>query len=436
MIKKLIESALLLFIILLLGTGIYKAYQLIRLGKSIQEEETHLASIHKIDYGLFNMEAWKEKALGVFSQRLREFEISGDAYSEVETELRNYLKGIYRDYFVSGKLFDQLFEDAEKNKTVPPLLLNMFKKNLPEQIQNLNIETYIPSMAKRLAGELKKKEPKIKEVLKSELDNILVDKKDTTITDKRLELANTYQLASIEELDNLLKQSILLNKQTFKKEAITLILFVIASILLAVVLYFLFKKMSYLVGILSAASIVLLYCGINLPMIVLDARLNAFSFQLFGQQLSFEEQTIFFQSKSILDVTQNLLDGKTIDLKIVGVMVLCFSVVFPIIKLILSGFYLALPALQKNRIIKGMIFHLGKWSMADVFVVALFMAYVGFYGLINTQLESIEKNRSGFAVETVNYTHLDYGAVFFTFYCILSIVIGVILAYNHKRQEV
>ncbi|HMP31750.1 MAG TPA: paraquat-inducible protein A, partial [Saprospiraceae bacterium] len=154
----------------------------------------------------------------------------------------------------------------------------------------------------------------------------------------------------------------------------------------------------------------------------------AFTFELFGQPLSFDQQTLFYQSKSILDVTQNLLEGKTIDLKIVGMMVLCFSVVFPVIKLSLSGLYLAIPHFQKNKLIRAMIFHLGKWSMADVFVVALFMAYVGFYGLITSQLDNIENNKNGFAIETLNFTHLEFGAYFFTLYCMLSIVIGVILA--------
>lgn len=38
--------------------------------------------------------------------------------------------------------------------------------------------------------------------------------------------------------------------------------------------------------------------------------------------------------------------------------------------------------------------------MADVFVVALFMAYIGFHGLADAQLDAIESNKTGFAVET------------------------------------
>lgn len=430
--KKILTYSIAVCIGLLLIYSGYLALDLINQSKVIQQEETDRASIHKIDYGLFNMDAWKDKALNIFTKRLQEFEISSDAYGEVEIELRSYLKGIYKDYFISGKLFEELFKEAEEKKSIPPLLLNMFKKNLPEQIGNLNIEASIPSMAKRLAGELRKKEPKIKAVLKSELDNILVDTKDSTVVDTRIEMAHTYGTNTIEELNNMLVTNIAKHKADLKQASFNLLLFLGAGLLLAFMLFFLSNSLSLLIASLTLLSIILLICGINLPMIILDVRLNAFSFTLFGQPLSFEEQTLFFQTKSILDVTQNLLEGRTFDLKIVGIMVLCFSVVFPVIKLILSGMYLILPKMQQNKLVKGMIFHLGKWSMADVFVVALFMAYVGFYGLITTQLERMENNKSGFAVETLNYTHLDYGAIFFTLYCILSISIGVILSKKQK----
>jgi hypothetical protein len=409
--------------------------RLITQSKLIQQKEEHYAQITKIDYGLFNLRSWKDKALSIFTKRLNEFEISSGAYGQVERELRSYLYGIYKDYFVSGKLFDQLFKEAEEKKSIPPVLLNMFKKNLPEQIKNLNIEANIPSMAKMLAKEMQKKEPAIKAVLKSELDKILVDADTTIVIDPRDELLTSYVVNDFDSLKTKLVVDLEADKSSFKgKVNFMLLLFAIALLIISVI-YFLSKNMPLTIGSLSLTSILLLVLGISLPMIVLDVRLNAFEFLLFGQPLAFEEQTMFFQSKSILDVTQNLLEGRTIDLKIVGIMVLCFSVIFPVIKLILSGIYLAIPKLQNSALVKGLIFHLGKWSMADVFVVALFMAYVGLYGLINTQLEKLEQNKSGFAVETVNYTHLEYGALFFTTYCILSIVLGVILSRSSNRTN-
>ena len=70
--------------------------------------------------------------------------------------------------------------------------------------------------------------------------------------------------------------------------------------------------------------------------------------------------------------------------------------------------------------------------MADVFVVALFMSYIGFHGLLTSQLGGIARNETGFAIETLNYSRLAPGAFFFTSYCILSIIIGIII----NRQDI
>ena len=182
-----------------------------------------------------------------------------------------------------------------------------------------------------------------------------------------------------------------------------------------------------LISTLTSISILLLLLGISLPMIDIDARLNSFAFTLMDEPISFDEQVIYYQSKSILEVTQTLWSSGGIDLKLVGVLVLLFSIVFPFFKLVLSAFYLFVEKIRHSNLAQNIIFHLGKWSMADVFVVALFMAYIGLYGLIASQLDTISQNQGGFAVETINYSSLAPGALFFTSYTLLSVYIGILI---------
>ena len=73
--------------------------------------------------------------------------------------------------------------------------------------------------------------------------------------------------------------------------------------------------------------------------------------------------------------------------------------------------------------------------MADVFVIAMFMAYFGFYGLISSQLGTISQNQGGFAIETINYSKLSPGAFFFTGYTILSIFIGILINRESKMID-
>ena len=145
------------------------------------------------------------------------------------------------------------------------------------------------------------------------------------------------------------------------------------SILLGLLLYKILGFQLF-VSHWTIASVVLLVLGVSMPMIDLDARLNSFQMDLMGNKIGFDEQSLYYQSKSIIDVTTTLIKEGAADLKIVGYMILMFSVIFPFIKLLLSALFLFSAKVSKSKLAKGIIFHLGKWSMADVFVVALFMS--------------------------------------------------------------
>jgi cell division protein FtsL len=388
-------------------------------------EQTY-ANINTINYGLFNMQEWKIKAFDVFSTHIDHFEISPKAFDEAEKELEKYLYSIYNKYIASGELFKKVFDDAEKSSKINKVLLKMFKDNISTQVEALEIKQHIPDMAKQLAKELRKQEPRFKEIMQSELRNLLQFQDKYSYVDPRIEIFKNYRCSDLTCTNLKIKEDLHQLKAIQKQDLVKISL---ALFLLIVLLSLTIKwiNISTWVIFITTISILLLILGITMPMIVIDARMNSFVFNLFEKDLEFGEQVVFFQSKSILDVAQNLLESRGIDLKIVGLLVISFSVVFPLIKLVLSGFYLQSNRLRNSKIVKNMIFYLGKWSMADVFVVALFMTYIGFYGLFNAQLQLIEQNKGGFAVETVNYTHLAPGALFFTSYCILSIILGIVI---------
>lgn len=427
---KIAKLVLIGAILILVSLAAFHSVELLNLNKKVQKVEGDFAFATKLGYGLFNLDAWKEKAFDAFSDKIKNFEISSGAYTEVESELRSYLRDIYKDYFVSGKLFDQIFIDAEEKKVLPPMMLNMLKKSLPDQIKNLNIEAQIPTMAHKLALELRKKEPKIKETLRGELAQLVTTVDTLPRIDERKDLLVLYKASSLEELPSKINEEKRKVRQAFETQYKRVLTFLGIALFLVIIAFFTKIGIGLVVGLLSLISIIFLVIGVQLPMIVIDARLNAFDFVLLNQNLGFEQQTLFYQSKSILDVTSNLLDGKTFDLKLVGILVLCFSIIFPTIKILLSSMFFFSTRLQSNRFVGKIIFYLGKWSMADVFVVALFMTYIGFYGLVNSQLKGIERNETGFDIETVNYTHLEVGILFFTTYCILSIISGIIIQRN------
>ena len=71
-----------------------------------------------------------------------------------------------------------------------------------------------------------------------------------------------------------------------------------------------------------------------------------------------------------------------------------------------------------------MIYKSGKWSMADVFVVAVFMSYIGFSGIISDQLSQLEKIKGQLNIFTTNHSELQQGFFFFAGFVLLSILIS------------
>ena len=56
--------------------------------------------------------------------------------------------------------------------------------------------------------------------------------------------------------------------------------------------------------------------------------------------------------------------------------------------------------------IKFFVLKSGKWSMADVMVVAIFMTYIGFNGIITSQLVQLSSSAPKLEILTTNGTSL------------------------------
>lgn len=410
--------------------GGYKGYQLRKLTIEQTEYKEVLAEINRINYGLFNMELWKEKAVDIFSKRIQDFKVPSQAYVDIDAELQVYLKSLYKEWLLSGKLVNQFIDEAESTGKMNKFIAKMAKDYFGKEMKNFGLEQRIPAIASTLTEEIKRNEPMLAGYLKQGLQSLLFDPTTNMIKDVREPVYIHYGHTTLESTNKDLSTRVADLETKINQE----IKFVYAIVLGLIVLCFVFYTIlgaPIAISLITFGSIILLLLGVTMPMIDIDARLNAFQMSLVGSEVTFDEQYMYYQSKSILDVTRTLIQGRGFDLKIVGVMILLFSIVVPFIKLVLSSIFLFSNKVRNSKIVKTIIYHLGKWSMADVFVVAMFMAYIGFYGIVTAQLGEIGNNKTGYAVETLNYSRLSPGALFFTTYCILSIVTGILI----KRWE-
>jgi len=149
------------------------------------------------------------------------------------------------------------------------------------------------------------------------------------------------------------------------------------------------------------------------------------SFMLMGHPIHFENQVLYFQSKSILDVFWIMITHKDIQMKFVGVLMITFSIVFPLLKMVSSlGYYYNYHRARENPVIKFLILKSGKWSMADVMVIAIFMAYIGFNGIITSQFGQLSKANQELVILTTNGTSLQPGYYLFLTYTLLALFLS------------
>ena len=141
------------------------------------------------------------------------------------------------------------------------------------------------------------------------------------------------------------------------------------------------------------ASLSFLYLGLSAPLLEIMAYSEDLTFEVpisdytgvdilgFDMRIFDIERTVdgrtyyFYQNKSILQLISILYTGGNF---LVALILIGFSIVFPAFKLFLSLRILAAPhkkrSLKRYRVIRS----LGKWSMADVFVSAIFLAIFAF----------------------------------------------------------
>lgn len=181
------------------------------------------------------------------------------------------------------------------------------------------------------------------------------------------------------------------------------------------------------------ACLALLLGGVAAPMLSIEAQISQLNVALLGDSLSFTNQILFYQNKSIVDVAVLLLKSGEFQLALVSALVVMFSVIFPALKLAASA-WLAFDK-PLNRTTEFFALKSSKWSLADVLVVALFMTYLGFSGVIDRQLLPLAQDSAALQVLTTNGSELQWGFSLFLAFCLLSFALSVRLSREYSSQK-
>lgn len=396
--------------------------KMLQYSKEQKQIKSDYAVVNGIRYGLLSVDRWSESISELATSQIDQFNLSVKQESALRETLDNILNSLITQV-------DDMFNEKQKS------FGGKMKKLAFRTFVNVDkIRERIPEFSETILDELKdpQNKKKLKFVAKSKIDQLAKTTGDFDVDQFTYnQIMAKYEYQDQDEFNfALLRESSFLEGKTYYQ--MFNILGIMMIFLLAWVLIrkqkILYRPMYFMSVILA---FIILYMGLVIPMIEIDARTERMSFQLMGKALHFYDQVIFFQSKSILDVVKILLGTHKIDSMFVGILILTFSVLFPITKLLSTEVYLFGSEKWKNNgVIKFFAFKSSKWSMADVMVVAIFMAYIGFNGILDNQLQSMNMQTRSIQSIATNHTSLQPGFILFIAFVLFGFILSEILKIN------
>lgn len=379
-----------------------------------QENKKNFAELNDIKYGLLSVDRWKQQISIILSDEINKLSLSDTNEIELKKHIEVQLNTLLNN--VDKKIKASNADSA--SGWVKQTFINLFvslediKKGIPQ---------YADAIMKGMTKE--KTQDEIKEVIKERLDEYLSKTFDTQDTKaiKRILMASgssDLKSANAKLQTKIAEKRLLISRETLALIVLMVMLFSMRA----------FSKKELLPAqyiLLVAALLILLITGVTTPMIDMEAKISEMSFVLLDHTVQFKNQVLYFQTKSILDVFWIMIMDKAIEMKMVGILMIIFSIVFPVFKLISSVIYFYdYRELSKNKFIQFFVLKSGKWSMADVLTVAIFMAYIGFNGIITSQFGQLNSNTQELVVLTTNGTALQPGFYLFFTYAVLALFLS------------
>lgn len=415
---------LILALALLLGTEGYFGFRLHELSDQQERIKEDYSDINNITYGLFSVQQWKDNVSRIVHHQVRNLKMTKKQKKVLQTEVEQVLLA--------------LINKAEG-------LVNKPKKTISGKIQKFAIKNFVnsdsikaqvPAFAKKIIAEVDnpKNKKQLSKMAIGEFNNLADEEKfDSAFVANAAAVKSMYkryQVSSTDALNKKLTTSLV----QIRSKTYAYSLGMLACVVVVLGFWWVLRKRKDLHVVLFVMSLffafILLAVGLTASMIEVDARIRSLDFVLLGEHVIFKDQVLFFQSKSIMDVVRVLIGQDGIDSILVGVLILIFSILFPVVKLTSTGIHLlGNKKLAENRIIKYFAFQSGKWSMADVIVIAILMAYIGLNGLLEGQLQALNIKNDSLTILTTNNTALQPGYIIFISFVLYGLILSTILKF-------
>jgi hypothetical protein len=388
--------------------------------ESRRDLRTDLAELEHVRYGLLSADQWRGIIGPILNAQVDKLDLKGQTKNlrpMVEHSLNSLLDNIQQQMSAPKPADSKSGKPASGGFTVPPMLVNMIVNAL---------RPHIPEYTNVVLAELAK--PQNQQAFKESIRTVLNDAVKNTFGSVDMStysaILKRYGCNTTADCEQTLRERILQHDAQLKRDY----LIVLASAALAFILLTLRQP------VLSRASVVvlMLFCitmlvaGVLSPMLEVEVRITRLDATLLGSPIEFQEQSLYYRSKTVLEVSKSLIEMHRPAMSAVAVLVILFSVVFPTLKLLALSASLLRPSLLRNsRIVRLLAFELSKWSMADVMVLAIFMSFIAFNGVIESGLGAIraEPQVQQLVIPTDSSKILP-GYYLFIGFCIASIILS------------
>ncbi|MFD0748509.1 paraquat-inducible protein A [Mucilaginibacter calamicampi] len=420
-----VDKLILIFgLMLLLGAEGYFGYRLRALSAQQETIKADYSEVNSINYGLLSLDQWRDDVARIVNKQLRNLKFDKKQKKLMQTEVEEVL------YALIAKA-ERMVEQK------PTSLIGKIRKLVVKTfVKTDKVRAQVPQLARKIIAKADNPNQKAKlsemamggfaEVLKGDTIDSALRARDVLFHGmyKKYNVNSTPTLNA--KLDSQLKN--------IHTDMYRYCFGMLGCIIIVLCCWWFFRSRTDLHGALFILSLlfafILLGVGLSASMIEVDCRIKTFDFVLLGEQVEFKDQVLFYESKSILGVVKVLIEQPAVDAIAVGILILCFSILFPVLKLSSTGIHLlSRRSIAENRIVKYFAFQSGKWSMADVIVIAVLMTYIGLNGLLESQLAFLNVKSQDLTIITTNNTALQPGYIIFISFVLYGLILSTILKY-------
>ena len=422
--------------VLLLLPAIWFSWQTMSGLEKRRDLRTDLAELEHVRYGLLSADQWRSIIGPILNAQVDNIDLRTQTKNlrpMVEHSLNELLDNIKTQMTAPRPAKTQPPSGSKAapppaGLTAPPMLVNMIVNSL---------RPHIPEYTSVVLAELAK--PQNQKAFKDSIRSVIADAVRNTFGSVDMTtytaILRHYGCSTAPACEQMLAGQIHeLDSRLNRDYLIVLASSAIAFLLLAVRRRNLSRAA---VVVLMLFCITMLVAGVLSPMLEVEVRITKLDATLLGSPIEFQEQSLYYRSKTVLEVSRSLIEMHRPAMSLVAILVILFSVVFPTLKMLALSASLFRPSLLRtSRIIRLLALELSKWSMADVMVLAIFMSFIAFNGVIESGLAGV---RAEPAVKQLviptNSSKILPGYYLFIGFCVSSIYLSKKLEHGIRAES-